>query len=285
MRRLALIACLFASLIFVAPASSATPLQRTGTYLETSLDASGCAREAGQRSGVNLTAWVALGLRASGRSAATAANCLTSRIGEVRLITDIELVILALVATGRNPTKVNGRNLVADLRRQIRGGRIGRTPASTQFGIFALRAVNLRIPVKVRAQLMRDQNSDGLWPVYPGGDGDSNLTASGIAAAVAAGIKPSDARLRRASLALRKFRRQGGFASSPGAPADAQSTAWVLQGLAAISRRDARAEAFLIGLQQSNGSIAYQRGIRISPVWVTAQAALGLARRPFPLAR
>ena len=36
-------------------------------------------------------------------------------------------------------------------------------------------------------------------------------------------------------------------------------------------------------LQYRDGSYAYQRGQRITPVWVTAQAAMGLAARSFPM--
>jgi hypothetical protein len=40
---------------------------------------------------------------------------------------------------------------------------------------------------------------------------------------------------------------------------------------------------YLGGLQQGDGSFAYQRGQRITPVWVTAQATMGLAGQSFPL--
>jgi hypothetical protein len=85
--------------------------------------------------------------------------------------------------------------------------------------------------------------------------------------------------------ALARFRSaNGGYALAEGARPDAQSTAWVLQGLAAVNRRDAGAEAFLRGLVLTDGAVQYQRGVRITPVWVTAQTAVGLARRSFPLA-
>ncbi|MFM9125686.1 MAG: hypothetical protein ACKOSO_11240 [Actinomycetota bacterium] len=105
-------------------------------------------------------------------------------------------------------------------------------------------AARLREPGRLCAR-GRDQNPDGTWPVLPGGDGDSNLTASGIAAAVAAGVPARDPRLQRAVRALGRFRSaSGGYALTAGARPDAQSTAWVLQGLAAVGRRDAGAEAF-----------------------------------------
>ncbi len=276
-----------AALLLLTPAtalSAPAELGRAGAYLAGSLDRRGCAAEPGGAPSANLTAWAAIGLVAAGRSAARAADCIAGRTAELRSATDIELAILALVAAGRNPRSVGGRDLSAALDRQLRRGRIGRTPASNQFGILALRALGRPIPAAVRATLMRDQSRDGSWPVAPGGEGDSNLTASGIAAAVAAGVRASDPRIRRAVRALARFRSaSGGYALTAGARPDAQSTAWVLQGLAAAGRRDRAAEAHLRRLARADGSIAYQRGVTITPVWVTAQAAIGLARRPFPL--
>ncbi len=277
MRRLLLALALL--LLAAAPAHAAD----AGAYLERSLDGRGCAREPGGTATVNLTSWVALGLVASRRSASRAADCIATHARHLRTATDLEMAILGLVAAGRDPRRAGGRDLVAALVAQTRSDRIGPTVGSNQFGIFALRAVGVRVPAAIRTTLLRDRTPAGLWPVARGGDADSNLTASGIAAAVAAGVPPTDASLGRAANGLRAFRRGGGYALLPGTAPDAQSTAWVLQGLAALGRRDAGAERFLRGLQQPDGSFAYQRGTRITPVWVTAQAAVGLARRPFPL--
>ena len=281
MRRLLLIL----AVLFLAPASAAgSELGRAGAFLERSLDAEGCAGEPTGGTSANLTAWAALGLVAAGRPASRPAACIAARSGELRTATDLELAILALVSAGRDPRDAGGRDLAAALARQVRGGRIGPTPASNQFGILALRAMGQPVPRAVRATLLRDQNPDGTWPVAPGGDGDSNLTASGIAAAVAAGVPAGDGRIQRAVRSLARFRSaDGGYALTEGSRADAQSTAWVIQGLAAAGRRDAGAEAFLRGLALPDGAVQYQRGVRITPVWVTAQAAVGLARRSFPL--
>ncbi len=279
-RRLALI--LLVGLALPGPAA-ASGADRAAAYLEARLDRNGCAAEPGGSPSVSLTAWTALGIAAAGRSARRPAACIAARIREARTAADLELAILALRAAGLGVRDVGGRDLAAELERSIRAGRIGPTIGTTHFGILALRAAGRPVPRSVRARLLRDQNADGTWPVLPGGDGDSNLTASGLQAAVAAGVPRSDRRLRRAAAALRAFRADGGYALVEGGRPDAQSTAWVLQGLAAIGRRDRQAERFLAGLQQRDGSIAYQPGTRITPVWVTAQGAAGLARRPFPL--
>ena len=271
------------ALLAVGVSAQAASLSSTGSFLASILDASGCARESGAAASVNLTSWATLGLVASGRSAGSAASCIERHSKALTSTTDIELAVLALAAAGRNPGNANGRNLVLAVQGSLKNGRLGTLVASNQFGILALKATGAAIPVAARSTLLADQNRDGSWPVVPGSDGDSNLTASGIMAAVAAGMAPNSTVITRAVASLKRFRSQGGYALNAGSPPDAQSTAWVLQGLAAAGKRDRAAEAYLASLQRSNGAVAYQRGLSITPVWVTAQAALGLARRPFPL--
>ncbi|PHX81581.1 MAG: hypothetical protein CK540_01760 [Thermoleophilia bacterium] len=277
-----LLIALLALLVVGVPAQAAS-LSSTGSFLASSLDANGCARESGAGASVNLTSWAALGLVASGRSASSAASCIERHSKALTSTTDIELAVLALAAAGRNPDNANGRNLVKAIQGSLKNGRIGSLVASNQFGILALKAAGAPIPASAKRTLLGDQNRDGSWPVASGGDGDSNLTASGIMAAVAAGIAPNSTVIVRAVASLKRFRSRGGYALTVGSPPDAQSTAWILQGLAAAGKSDPAAEAYLASLQRSNGAVAYQRGLVITPVWVTAQAALGLARRPFPL--
>jgi len=273
---------LLALLVVGVPAQAAS-LSSTGSFLASSLDANGCARESGAGASVNLTSWAALGLVASGRSAGSAASCIERHSKALTSTTDIELAVLALAAAGRNPGNANGHNLVQAIQGSLKNARIGSLVASNQFGILALKAAGAAIPAAAKSTLLADQNRDGSWPVAPGSDGDSNLTASGIMAAVAAGMAPNTTVIVRAVASLKRFRSQGGYALTVGSPPDAQSTAWVLQGLAAAGKRDRAAEAYLASLQRSNGAVAYQRGLVITPVWVTAQAALGLARKPLPL--
>ena len=81
------------------------------------------------------------------------------------------------------------------------------------------------------------------------------------------------------------------MALTPGQGSNAQSTAWAIQGLAAAGRSPARLHrggarspvAYLRSLQSSNGAVRYSRSSTQTPVWVTAQALTGFARRAFPL--
>jgi hypothetical protein len=268
-------------LVIAAPAQAS--VATAGSYLASSLDANGCAHEPGGTPTVNLSSWVAFGLVAAGQSARGPAACIERHATSLKALTDVEVATLALVAAGRNPRSAGGRDFVQTIQSSVRGGRIGTLVATNQFGILALKAAGAPIPASAKRTLLADQNADGSWPVSPHGDGDSNLTATGIQAAIAAGIPRTDPVITRAIASLARFRSRGGYALSPGGAPDAQSTGWVLSGLASAGRSDAAAGVYLAGLQTANGSFAYQRGVAITPVWVTAQATMGLAGRSFPL--
>lgn len=268
-------------LALASPAQAS--VSSAGAYLAGNLDRNGCAREPGGTPTVNLSAWVAFGLVAAGRSASGPATCIERHAKALKALTDVEVATLALVAAGRDPRNAGGRDFVHTIQSSLRGGRIGTLVATNQFGILALKAAGAPIPAAARRTLLDDQNSDGSWPVGIGGEGDSNLTATGIQAAIAAGVSRSDPVITRALGFLRRYRSRGGYSLSAGAAPDAQSTGWVLSGLNSAGRTDAAASSYLAGLQAANGSFAYQRGIAITPVWVTAQATMGLAGRSFPL--
>jgi hypothetical protein len=77
---------------------------------------------------------------------------------------------------------------------------------------------------------------------------------------------------------------------SPGGVSDAQSTAWAIQGLVAAGRDPDRARrngarsplTYIRSPQAPNGAVLSSRTSTQSPVWVSAQALTGLARRSFP---
>jgi hypothetical protein len=83
----------------------------------------------------------------------------------------------------------------------------------------------------------------------------------------------------------------GGFPAMPGAGSNAQSTAFVVQGLVAagvdpgsVRRRNASPLDYLRGLIAPDGHVRYSRGVEETPTWVTAEALLALDSRPLPLA-
>ena len=90
---------------------------------------------------------------------------------------------------------------------------------------------------------------------------------------------------------VRRQNADGGFPLVPGGESNAQSTAWAIQGLLAAGRDPAKVRrsrdplAYLRSLTAPSGEVRYSRTSRQTPVWVTAQAVMALARKPLPLAR
>jgi hypothetical protein len=83
----------------------------------------------------------------------------------------------------------------------------------------------------------------------------------------------------------------GGFPLQPGGPSNAQSTAFAVQALIAAGRNPAKVHhhgsrdplAYLRSLTAGSGAVRYSRTSNQTPVWVTGEALLALARKPLPL--
>jgi energy-coupling factor transport system substrate-specific component len=77
--------------------------------------------------------------------------------------------------------------------------------------------------------------------------------------------------------------RDGGFELTHGRGSDAQSTAWAVQAFVAAGMKPPRtAFTYLKRLQRPDGSFRYSTRYATTPVWVTAQVLMALARKPLP---
>jgi hypothetical protein len=112
---------------------------------------------------------------------------------------------------------------------------------------------------------------------------DSNDTAAALEALRVAGVK--GAPVTRAAKALLTYQTKGGgFELTHGRGADAQSTAWAVQGLVAAGRTPPRkAFTYLQSLRRADGSYRYSARYATTPVWVTSQVLAALSRKAFPL--
>jgi Prenyltransferase and squalene oxidase repeat len=261
--------------LLLATVAAATPVG----FLQGHQAPSGAFAERGGSAGPLLTAWAALGLRASGASTGNALQYLVAREDGLSQVTDVELVALAESALGRKPVRLLARIRAA----QRPGGRIGPTVNSTIWGILALRQAQERAPRPAVNFVLAHQARNGGWAWFAGGRPDSNDTAAALQALRAAGV--SGPPIRRGLAYLMRLRnRDGGFELSPGRGSDAQSTAWAVQAFVAARRPVPRgAIAYLRGLRRPDGSFRYSRRYVTTPVWVTAQVLPALARKPFPL--
>jgi prenyltransferase beta subunit len=263
---------LFASVVVVA-APAATPAE----YLLARQQPDGGFAEPGGRSDPTLTAWAVLGLGASGRAPHSAADYLSGK--PYPQATDLALRILALQALGEDTSA-----LVEQLDALRRAdGRIGPLVNSTIWGVLALRAPGKPAAASVR-YILRQQRPSGGWSWYPRGAADTNDTAAAVQALRAAGVPASSRAIRRALAYLRRLQgADGGWPLVPRRGSDAQSTAWAIQAFVAAGRDPGRpAFRYLARLRRPDGSYRYSRRYAITPVWVTSQVAMALAREPLP---
>jgi hypothetical protein len=261
--------------LLFATALAATP----AGFLHAHQAPSGAFAEPGGSPGPLLTAWAALGLRATRADTGRALDYLVAHEDELKEATDVELVALAESALGRRPARLLARIRAA----QRPNGRIGPTVNSTIWGILALRQARAPAPRAAVRFVLRHQARKGGWSWYAGGRPDSNDTAAAIQALRSAGV--TGAPIRRGIAYLKRLQnRDGGFELSPGRGSDAQSTAWTVQAFVAARRAPPRgAFAYLRGLRRPDGSFRYSKRYVTTPVWVTAQVLPALAGRAFPL--
>ncbi len=287
-----------------APAA-ASAQSRAATYLARAQNADGgFGTDRGRASDPLYSSWAVIGLAAAGRNprevrrnGRSAVDYLVRNIGRFKGTGDVERAILALRAGGRSVRNVGGRDLVAELvRKRRRNGSFGGLVNQTAFAILALRAAGRPASDRtVRAAagwLASQHNSDGGFN-FAGKGGASGIddTAAAVQGLVAAGKRGTSTVSRAASFLAARQNADGGMALSPGGASNAQSTAWAIQALVAAGRNPDRVRrngsrsplAYIRSLQTSSGAVRYSRTSAQTPVWVTAQALTGLARRPFPI--
>jgi energy-coupling factor transport system substrate-specific component len=218
---------------------------------------------------------------------------LRSQAERVTDLGDIERTILALRAAGEPAD-----DLVEELLARRRpDGSIEQFVNRTAFLVLAVRAAGRPASddtIRTAATwLVREQNRNGSFGTGGRGSPPSiDDTAAAIQALVQAGRRRSSPPVARAAAWLvRRQGADGGFPLGPGAPSNAQSTAFAIQGLLAAGRDPRRVRrdgsrdplAYLRSLQGPDGAIRYTRTSRQTPTWVTAQALAALARRPLPV--
>jgi hypothetical protein len=187
-----------------------------------------------------------------------------------------------------DPRRFGGRNLLAqiDMRRRSDGSISGYV-SFTAFGVMALRASGAPAESATIQWLVSSQNADGGFGVARSSASDSDMTGAALQALATVGRARGPAGQRAAEWLRNNQNGDGGFGQFKGRDSNAQSTAYAIQGLLAAGaggNAAARARAYLVRLQQQNGSVAYSSTSSTTPVWVTAQALMALEGKPLPLA-
>lgn len=290
-----------------ALAASSSAIARGVAYLEGAQNADGGFGGAiGQRSSELYSAWVAMGLAAAGRnplsvrrSGHSLLHALRGEASTLEGAGDVERTILALHACGLPASAFPGVSLVGKLRRERKSdGSFAHLVNITAFAIFALRvagsSADNQIVNSAGRWLAAQQNHDGGFGFAGRGGGeDVDDTAAAMQAVIDASGQRGGAVVARAMAYLRRAQNQdGGFPQQAGGESNAQSTAWAVQGLDAagvnmnaVKRGGSRSPlGYLESLAAPDGSVRYSRTSAQTPVWVTAEALIALAGKPFPVA-
>jgi hypothetical protein len=274
----AVVAVLLVAATSVPAATAPGPLASARGFLDAAQQEDGGFAERGRATDPSLTAWAALGLVAAGGPADSRGAALAYLRGhedDDASVTDVALQALARTALSDRP-----QTLLQRLRAVEPGGALVNAEIWT---ILALRGAREPVPPALLRSVLAAQARSGGWSWSRGGKPDSNDTAAALQALRAAGVTGTP--VTRGLAALRAYRnRDGGYALTSGRESDAQSTAWAVQALAAWGKRPGAATwRFLSRLRRPDGSYRYSARYATTPVWVTAQVAVALSGRPFPL--
>ncbi len=276
----------------------ATPAANTPTgYLLSAQNTDGgYGASSGAPSSPLYSGWAALGLAAEGHNPRNVSRAGTSLLSYIRATvgsaTDpgsIERTILVARAAGVSASSFGGHDLIGALKADIRGdGSVENQVNLTSFAVLALRADGIAPPARTISWLVRQQDRDGGFNFATAG-GSSDVDDTGAALQALAGAGGSAGRARRRAVAFieRQQNRDGGFPSEPGGDANAQSTAWAIQGLLAVGAAPGTVHSavqFLDSLIAGDGHVRYSRSSDQTPVWVTGQASMALAGKSLPLA-
>jgi energy-coupling factor transport system substrate-specific component len=196
----------------------------------------------------------------------------------------IERTALAASLLPHRLTNFGGRNLTAALRRLVGpNGSVDDQTNLTAFGIMARLEAGLPTSQRTLSWLARQQNRDGGFD-YSTRGGESDIDDTGAVLEALAGTNEWRTIRRAISFIRQHQNRDGGYGMEPGAPSNAQSTAFAVSGLAASSVLPFQMarhglpspQSYLRSLIQPDGAVDYSRGNSQTPVWVTAQAEIAL---------
>ncbi len=245
----------------------------------------------GQSSSELYSGWAALGLAAAGRNPLDVGKTIAyTRSHKPKDLGALARTILVLRASGLSAGDLAGQ-LAA--KRKSNGSYAGRVN-TTAFAVLALKAAGRDAGLRGSGRWIASQaNKDGGFN-FAGRGGPSGIddTGAAVQGLVASGRKGTKTVKRAVRFILSRQNADGGFPLTPGGASNAQSTAWAVQAFLAagrdpknVTRKGSRDPmAYLRSLTAPSGEVRYSRTSRQTPVWVTAQAVMALARKPLPLA-
>jgi|Deesub1362A_J573_1020465.scaffolds.fasta_scaffold00272_40 hypothetical protein len=216
--------------------------------------------------------------------------------------TDIERHILTIVCMGEDPTNFTGTDYVAMLGNEFKQGQIGDPSLLNDdyWGIIALVAAGVdpssSTIISQTVEFIKDnQNPDGGWSWYVGGDSDTDDTAAAIMALIAAGVDPSSDEIKDGFDYIKSCQDStGGFCSDPsfGTQPSTEATAWVISAILAAGEDPTSGEwtnsgnnpvDFLSSMQDADGAFFHLPNVRSQPELVTSYAVIALCGKWYPV--
>jgi len=200
-------------------------------------------------------------------------------------------LVLALAAAGEDPRDFAGHDLVAGMNAGFNSTShsYGDGPIDHALYMLARARLNLSAASGSAGYLESKQLSDGCWEFSDGFGCDTNTTALGIEALLAAGVDPSDSAVEDALDYLEGAQNDdGGFPYLIPSDSDANSTAFVIQALVAAGEKigdwdkggTTPLEA-LIAFKLDSGAFEWQPGGGANAM-ATYQAVPALLLEPYP---
>ena len=200
-------------------------------------------------------------------------------------------LVLALAAAGEDPRDFAGHDLVAGMNAGFNSTShsYGDGPIDHALYMLAREKLNLSPASGSAGYLESKQLSDGCWEFRDGFGCDTNTTALGIEALLAAGVDPSDSAVEDALDYLEGAQNDdGGFPYLIPSDSDANSTAFVIQALVAAGEKigdwdkggTTPLEA-LIAFKLDSGAFEWQPGGGANAM-ATYQAVPALLLEPYP---
>lgn len=267
------------------------PLLRRGlAYLERSQGRGGGFGVApGADPSLEMSGWATAALAAQSPAAATAGlDYLRRSLAAADPIADQVRTAFAAVSAGAEPrfAALLCRRLAT---RRGAGASFGGQVDVAALAILALDAADCDARVVARSGrwLRRQGNADGGFGYRAGAASDVDSTALATwALATQPRARPATRTAVEYLLGAQNY--DGGFGAATGAASNTQSTGLAIAGLraAGLAPEAVRTEDgidpvdYLTTVQRGPGAISYSRQGRQTPVWTTAQALLGLGRRP-----
>jgi hypothetical protein len=210
--------------------------------------------------------------------------------------------ILAAVCANKDPRSFAGLDLVAEIEGTVdsTSGQYGSDLSGHAFAMLALKGTNRPIPDTAVSWLRTAQTPEGGWGwdgTPSSGNADTNSTSLAIQGLVAAGVPTSDTAIQNAIAYLHTQQNDdGGFPyanpSSWGTETDANSTAYVIQGLVAAGEdpegsswtvKSNNPMTALLSLRLSSGAFLWQAAIPGENALATYQAVPAMMLKTFPM--